>query len=66
MKPAALLSALFLAFIAIAHLLRFVLAVPITVGDATIPIWLSVPAAVATGALATWLWREQRPVGDRR
>ena len=61
MKPAALLSVLFLAFIAVVHLLRLALAVPITVGSLVIPVWLSVPAAVATGALAIWLWKEQQP-----
>ena len=66
MKPAALLSCLFLALVAVAHLLRVALAVPITVGSAVIPVWLSVPAAIATGALAIWLWREQRPVRDGR
>lgn len=66
MKPAALLSALFLALIAVAHLLRVALAVPITVGSLTIPMWLSVPAVIGPGALAIWLWKEQRPVGNGR
>ena len=61
MKPAALLSSLFLGFIAIVHLARVVLAVPITVGDLAIPLWASVLATVGPGALALWLWREQRP-----
>jgi hypothetical protein len=62
MKPAALLSSLFLALIAVAHLLRLAFATAVTVGDATIPVWLSVPAVLGPGALAIWLWREQRPI----
>jgi hypothetical protein len=64
MKPAALLSTLFLAFIAFAHLLRIALAVPITIGGAAIPVWCSVPAVIGPGALAIWLWKEQRPAGE--
>jgi hypothetical protein len=64
MKPAALLSTLFLGFIAVAHLARLALALPITVDDVAVPVWLSAPAAIATAALAIWLWREQQPVGN--
>jgi hypothetical protein len=63
MKPAALLSSLFLALIALAHLLRLALATPVTVGGAAIPLWLSVPAVLGPGALAIWLWKEQQRVG---
>lgn len=62
MKPAALVSCLFFALIAVGHLLRLALATPVTVGATTIPVWLSVPAVVGAGALAIWLWREQHPV----
>jgi len=65
MKPAALLSSAFLALIAIAHLLRLALATTITVGGAAIPVWLSVPAVVGPGALAIWLWKEQRGIGGQ-
>ncbi|MDH4043981.1 MAG: hypothetical protein OEY20_04830 [Gemmatimonadota bacterium] len=60
MKPASLLSCIFLALVAIAHLARFVLAVPIIVGDVTFPMWPSAVATVGAGGLAIWLWREQR------
>jgi hypothetical protein len=60
MKPAALVTSLFLAAVAIAHLVRFVLAIPITAGDVTIPVWLSAFGFFVPGALAVWLWREQR------
>ena len=60
MRPAALLSCLFLALVALAHLVRFVLAVPIIVGDVGFPLWPSAVATVGAGGLAIWLWREQR------
>lgn len=60
MKPAALVACLFLGLVAIAHLLRFVLAVPIMAGDVAIPLWLSAFGFLGPGALAIWLWREQR------
>lgn len=60
MRPAALLSCIFLTLVAVAHLARFVLAVPIIVGDTPFPLWPSAVAAVGAGGLAIWLWREQR------
>ena len=60
MKPAALVCTLFLALIAVAHLLRIVFQVPVTAGPWVIPMWASALAFVGPGALALWLWREQR------
>lgn len=60
MKPAATLSCLFLALVALAHLGRLATGVPIVVGDVAVPMWPSVVAAIGPGALAAWLWREQR------
>ncbi len=60
MKPAALIATLFLALIALAHLLRIVFQVEVTAGPLVIPMWASGLAAVGPGALAVWLWREQR------
>lgn len=60
MKPAATVATLFLALIAVAHLLRVVFQVPITAGPWVIPMWASVLACLGPGALALWLWREQR------
>lgn len=62
MKPAALITCLFLALVAVMHLLRLVFAIPIMAGDVPIPLWLSVLGVVGPGALAAWLWREQRPI----
>jgi len=60
MRPAALVACVFLSLVAIAHLLRFVLAIPIMAGDVAIPQWLSAFGFLFPGALAVWLWREQR------
>ena len=60
MKPGAALAALFLALVSLAHLLRLVLRAEIVVDGTTVPLWLSVIAVLGPGALAIWLWREQR------
>jgi hypothetical protein len=63
-KPAALVTTLFLSLIAVAHLLRIMFQVAISVSAGTagpwvIPMWASALAFVGPGALALWLWREQ-------
>ncbi len=60
MKPAALVTTLVLCAIAVLHVLRLVLQVEINAGTVVIPMWASVPAVLCAGALAFWLWREQR------
>ena len=60
MKPAALVTTLFLLLVAVLHVLRLVFRVEITAGGAEIPMWASVAGVVGPGALALWLWREQR------
>jgi hypothetical protein len=60
MKPAALITTLFLCLITMAHLVRLMLRVPVTVDGLTIPVWLSLVAAVFTAALAFFLWKEGR------
>jgi len=60
MKPAALTATLFLALIALIHILRVIFQVPVTAGDTEFPMSVSVIGALAIGALAVWLWREQR------
>jgi hypothetical protein len=58
MKPVARIASLFLALVALAHLLRAVTGTPLTVGGTAIPVWMSVAAFVFTGGLAGLLWRE--------
>ena len=58
MKPATMISTLFLAMVAVGHLLRLVLGVEIRVGGILVPLWVSVIACVLPAGLAVGLWRE--------
>lgn len=60
MKPAASLATIFLALVAVLHVVRLLFRVDVTVGSTAIPMWASVLAILGPGALAVWLWREQR------
>ena len=60
MKPASLITAMFLCVVALAHLLRLASGVEITVGGTIVPVWVSALGVLGPGALALWLWQEQR------
>ena len=60
MKPFTLLTAIFLALIAILQLVRFALGWEILVNGISIPVWASAIAFVVAGGLAAMLWRESR------
>ena len=60
MKSAALVAVLFLSVVALVHVIRLIFHVQITVGSTEIPMWASVLAVIGPGALAVWLWKEQR------
>ncbi len=60
MKPAALVAALILTLVALAHLLRIILGVEVTAGGNPIPMWLSGVAFVLAGGVAIMLWCEGR------
>ena len=60
MKPAALVAVLFLSVVALLHVLRLIFQAQFTVGSTEIPMWASVCAVIGPGALAVWLWKEQR------
>jgi hypothetical protein len=60
MKPALLLATIFLALIAIGHLLRLVFHVEATVGGFIVPMWVSVVACLFSGGLAVMLSVENR------
>jgi hypothetical protein len=60
MKPATMISMLFLAIVAVAHLLRLALRVEVIVGGIPVPLWVSVIACVLPAGLAVGLWRESR------
>ena len=60
-KPASLVSAVFLALVAVAQLTRAIFQVEIiAAGNLVIPVWASYAAFGFTGFLAIWLWRERR------
>jgi uncharacterized membrane protein len=58
MKPATMVTVLFLAMVAVAHLLRLVLRVEVIIGGTVMPLWVSVIAGVVPAGLAVALWRE--------
>jgi len=60
MKSAALMAVLFLSVVALLHVLRLIFQLQITVGSTEIPMWASVLAVIGPGALAVWLWKEER------
>jgi hypothetical protein len=60
MKPVARIATLFLGLVALAHLLRVALQIPVTAGNVAIPLWVSALACLVTGGLAVLLWRESR------
>lgn len=63
MKPAAIVGIIFFSVIALLHLLRLIFGVAIIIGATEVPMWASVFAVIGPGALAAWLWHEQRPRG---
>jgi hypothetical protein len=60
MKPGSLVASVFLAFIALAHLVRILLGTPVLVSGVEVPMWGSAAAALVTGGIALLLWRERR------
>ncbi len=60
MKPAILLASLFLALVALAHLVRAVLGIGVLIGGVAIPPWMSLVAFLFCGVLALALAREGR------
>jgi hypothetical protein len=60
MKPAAMTATIMLGLVALAHLLRILCRLEVTVGGRPIPMWLSGAACVVAGGVALMLWRESR------
>lgn len=60
MRPFTLLTVVFLALAAAAHLLRAMLGLPVQVGALALPVWTSVAAFLFCAALAGLLTWEQR------
>jgi protein-S-isoprenylcysteine O-methyltransferase Ste14 len=59
-NPAVNFAAILFAVVSIAHLLRIVFDVPVTVADESIPMWVSVIGVVVPGMLAWLLFRNHR------
>jgi hypothetical protein len=59
MKPALLITLIFLCVVAVGHLIRVVFQIEFIVAGIGIPQWPSALAVVALVALAVWLYREQ-------
>jgi len=60
MRTYALVSGLFLAIIAVAHLVRALMQWPILIADVAVPVWASYAAAAFTAIVAMWGFREAR------
>ena len=60
MKPVALIATIFLALVALAHLLRLAFQVAVVAGGVVVPLWMSALACIVTGGLAVLLWRESK------
>jgi hypothetical protein len=59
MKNSVIVTLVFLTLVSIVHLARFALQVSITVDEFVVPMWASLVAFLALGALAVWLWRDE-------
>lgn len=60
MKPATTTTMFLLVIVSAGHLVRLLLDVPITIGGAPVPTWVSIIGAVVPAALAFGLRREHR------
>ncbi|MHB0964502.1 MAG: hypothetical protein ACYC5V_14985 [Gemmatimonadaceae bacterium] len=58
MRSYALVSATFLAIIAVAHRVRGIVGWPIQIAELNVPVWGSTAAFVLTAGLAFWGFRE--------
>jgi protein-S-isoprenylcysteine O-methyltransferase Ste14 len=59
-NPVVLIVTILLAVVSFAHLLRIALAIPVTVGEIVVPMWISGIGVVVPGVLAWLLHRGSR------
>lgn len=59
-KPFTWIAVAFLVLVCLLHLARVGLGVVVTVGGTEVPVWMSIPGALFTGALAVLVAREVR------
>jgi len=60
MKTGSMLAILLFILVAIAHLVRVVNGVDVTVGEWNVPQWVSVVGVIVPTAIAVLLWRERQ------
>jgi hypothetical protein len=60
MKPVSLIVTVLLSVVAIAHLVRLVLKVPVVVSGMELPLWISGIGFIVPATLAFFLWHESR------
>ena len=60
MKPATMGAATLLTVVSLAHLVRILFGLQVTVADRVVPMWLSGVAFLVAGGLAIMLWRGAR------
>jgi hypothetical protein len=65
MKPGFMLATVLLSLIAVGYLLRLTFAIPITIGDFAIPVWISAVGYLLLAAAAARPWREEAAGEDR-
>ncbi|HEU5181446.1 MAG TPA: hypothetical protein VFW45_11680 [Candidatus Polarisedimenticolia bacterium] len=58
MKKPVVVASILLGVVSLAHLLRVVFQVQVTVADRVIPMWVSWVAFLVSGGMAVVLWRE--------
>ena len=59
-RPFTLIAAIIFGIMALAHAYRLATGCEVTVGGTELPMWVSLPALLVTGLLATMLFREAR------
>lgn len=60
MKTGSMLAILLLTLVAIAHLVRLVNGIGVTVGGWDVPLWVSAAGVAVPAGIAYLLWRESR------
>lgn len=59
-KPFTTVAAVVFLVMAIVHVYRLIVPFAVTIGGASVPMWVSALAAVVTAGLSAMVWRESR------
>lgn len=60
MKNGTRLAIILFSLVAIAHMYRVLLNLPVTVGDWVVPQWVSLLGVLVPGLIAVMLWKESK------